>query len=515
VRRAPATLAVIIALAVVAAASGYVARILTGSLDVEGPLLWFEAPGTPGVSVTLSDGGTSAVVEVNASPRIVLERRTAVYYNSFDSNPFASGALVNATCSWFYDQQAGAVYIDAGQQGGSGFGGECVAYVGGLNLTSYLARGGRVYVAYLTWRTPFTFTTLINDDIVSASFYVDAVYIGGPSDPQNSSIYTVGWLDSTGYFRSGDTLNSTIYFYNATNSTWSLLSLAGHGISYTLEYYYLAQNVAVLDTSAWRAAQWNLSYTVNASIPAADRVEPLTVGIGYYLAYASQGFTGYVYYDNLLVTVNGEPWLVNVTHLPEGWEAVLLDSNGDVVGNATAGGNGVASIPVWAPRVDLTQQPGYRSAYIIPNATIEILDANGDLVVEERFPLVLGGDVYAFQSFEGAILYVYSNSTRGPEALLAVSDANCSGEGVISLWLESNEGNSTPIEVEGSNLISNATSPLEAMPREPPWLAYRVELYASTASGFRCSIRLLFNSTIRGAATFEASYPIELVLSTS
>ncbi|PLJ78481.1 MAG: hypothetical protein B7L53_00595 [Thermofilum sp. NZ13] len=146
------------------------------------------------------------------------------------------------------------------------------------------------------------------------------------------------------------------------------------GTWYDLAVSYSAQSGLGL----WASGALQLS--------AADTsVAPAEVALG---VYRDKG-TLTVKFDNLVVSVDARPWLVNVTGLPDGWRArVRVGST--VVSSAAAAG-GVASIPLW-----LSAVPSKDYAFIARNATLEVLDPSGNTVATLGPADIVGGDVYTY-----------------------------------------------------------------------------------------------------------------------
>ncbi len=92
-----------------------------------------------------------------------------------------------------------------------------------------------------------------------------------------------------------------------------------------------------------------------------------------------------VYYDLVVVTLNREPWVVEFRGVPPGYTVVIRDALGRVVASATSGGDGVARLNIWGH-------------FVIPDATVEIYDANRVLRVRVPIPdtigPLVGGDIY-------------------------------------------------------------------------------------------------------------------------
>ncbi|MEM1804317.1 MAG: hypothetical protein QXR80_07450, partial [Desulfurococcaceae archaeon] len=391
-------LVVLIGFAVYAAV--FTRRYMESTVNVEYPRVWFEDPGVPGVTVYIGGNGTYANATVSAGPMLVLLRRSAVYYDTFDTNPFTAGRLTRLTCTWGYSATFRAVSISAGSRGGVAWNYWCISIVNPaiLNVTSYALNGSTIYVSFITWRSGFYRNPTIR---------VDAVYLNSTSPP---TFYAIGYRSVVLIERTGDDVRSNITLWRSPTLTpVSERPLGG----LILEYEYLYHTSASIDFSSQNATHFvNTTFIHSALLPTPLYV-PYAVGLGYWI---NQTETGWVYYDNLLVTVDNPPWFVNVTGVPDGWSVVLRNSTGGVVASAVSLG-GLAVLHVYPNLTDLLGF-GYNASFdlgfIFRNATIEILDSAGNLVYSERFSVVLGGDLYMFRySFSGTLLSVYSNLTDG------------------------------------------------------------------------------------------------------
>ncbi|MEM1936428.1 MAG: hypothetical protein QXD14_06905, partial [Sulfolobales archaeon] len=415
----PATVLIIL-VSTLALAGVFSYRCAQGLVDVATPVIWFEDPEVPNVRVRLNSWKTTAEVEVYSTARIERAHRSAVYFDTFDENPFTTGKITATTCTWSYDAGARAVSISVGRRGPADWGYSCIATVN-LDVSAYASEGRRVYVAFLTWRSSFGAIIRLYD----AAYYVDT---------SARRLYEVGFRVDLRIGRIGDYLYSSIRYYYRW--TWTELATSYLGTSLTLEYDYLSNIGALVDFSEWVVEHWNVTRLSYASPAEGQRFYPDRVGFGFWIDSTT---TGTVYYDNLVVSVDGAPWLVNVTGLPSGWVAVLKNSANEEVGRAVSV-VGVAAIPVWAPRVDLRVRPGFRDGLVFPNATIEVYDIGGNLVARERFDYVVGGDVYRLSySYSGPILHVFS-STSMFWAKLVTTRASCSPRVNASIGLESWDG---------------------------------------------------------------------------
>jgi len=287
------------------------------------------------------DDSRSLLVTVT-QPLLRLASRGAVYYDTFDANPLNS-RLTNLSCSWQYDSTSKLVYVTASSNPSS-YGGEC--------LLAYTSRqlSGRVYVAALV-----SFT--------GGSGRAGVVY--GESGYKKFYEWS---LNSSGYYS----------IYRLVGNWHPIRSEYGSfqsGVWYDLVGFY--------DSGSGAIELWS-----SGSRKVSDRdksVDPVYPGLGAY--WVSGTLT--VMFDNLVVSVNARPWLVNVTGLPDGWRARVRVGS-IVVSSATAAG-GVASIPLW-----LSAVPSKDYAFIARNATLEVLDPSGNIVATLGPADIVGGDVYTY-----------------------------------------------------------------------------------------------------------------------
>lgn len=381
-------------------------REINGLLQVYAPLVWFEDPRVPGVTVSLAKSNTSANISINATPEIVLARRSALYYDTFDTNPIGT-RLVAYTCTWTYNSTRGSVNITAGARSNLTWGFWCVIVVNPaiLNISSYVLEGRAIYVSFATFRSSFN---------VPTNNSMSAIYLNSTTPV----FYHVGFNITPLTARTGDLHGSLIGLRTPTANI--TLAHAPLGTLLLLEYDYLYHVSTSMNYTAWTASHFvNTTYTHSTSIAPANRYIPYAVGVGYWVNRTD--VTGWFAFDSLIVTVDHPSWYVNVTGLPDGWRVVLRNSTRGIVANVSSIG-GLATLYV-APNLtdlvgftyNLSTDPGF----IFRNATIEIYDATGRLVHNRTFDVVLGGDLYYFRYFfNGTILSIYSNLTRGFQSRL-------------------------------------------------------------------------------------------------
>lgn len=471
------------------------------SVTTTPPVVWFEDPDATGVKTHLYWGKTAAEVRLDPYPVAGIERirRSAIYFDTFDSNPLP-GRITTLTCGWNYDATAKAISASVSQRGSASWGFSCIAIVN-LDVSSYVRSGRRVYVAFLTWRSSFSGVTTLYD----AAYYVDQ---------STYRIYEVGYEVGLRTGRTGDYVYSSIRHYSGT--TWSSLASVSLGISLTLEYNYLSQVASMADFGAWRLEHWNVTMLSSTSVGAGQRFYPSRIGIGFWV---DRTGSGTIYYDNLVVTIDGLPWLVNVTGLPDGWTAVLRSSTGREVSRATSSG-GTAALAIWAPRVDLASVPDNRDGFVFPSASIEVYDPSGSLVARRTFDYVVGGDVYRLSLsyiYVGPLLHVYSNTSAFWARLTALR-LSCSPRVNISLGLETWDGWVTNASVTVINGILEAGETSEIYVKPPAqwgssWLALAARVNATLPPSSACELEVVFEWWVSEGV--KALLPVKLVLRTS
>jgi len=467
----------------VALGSAFVYRWMHSTATVSPPVVYFADPGTPGVNVSLYNYGTAGDVYASAAIDLVRVNRSAIYFNTFDTFP---RDLFVLTCTWYYNATARAVTISASQRAGT-YGGECIAYAN-VDVSQYAAAGRTVYVAFLVWRGGFN---------VSGTYHAfDSVYV----NTAQRTLYTIGWQNTILPGRTGDNVSSTIYYYNGT--AFELLNYSSLGTSNVTEYDFLTYVASAVDFSSWRAIHWFDGGVLTSADLSGYTMYPNRVGLGYWTNTTS--VSGTVYFDNLVVTVDAPPWFINVTGLPGGWRVVLKNSTGGVVSQAVADSSGLAVLNAAPPPyVDLTVNPGFRDGFIFPNATIEVYDWLGNLVLSKTFDYVVGGDLYRL-GFRGNLLRVDSALAGGSfEAKLVLVDTNCSS---VRWWLylylvNTSNHYSAPINITAGTNYSVETS-IIVMTAGDDGVAGYVYGYAFVPSGYVCEADVELRYSFSGWATY-------------
>jgi hypothetical protein len=307
---------------------------------------------------TLASSGTVTALGTITIPTrtatIDLYSRENVFYNdTFNTDPFKAGRLINLTCNWNYDPINKTITINATSRPDT-YGGECIAIV-----NKSLPSSGVVYIASIV-------------KAITGEGYADIVLI------QNSSaLYTLGM-----YFGPRGVQGYEIWKY--VEKLWKRLNGARNETFYNTSYNIVgiyAFNIGYLEL--WS----NRSLMVSGSDLT---ITPLQTGIGVYTAVTSNKMasasTVLIAFNNLLVTFNTPPWFVNVTNVPIGWSVVLRDVSGNIISSMKSTGGNV-SLDVW-------------DYFIVSNGTIEVYDDRGVLVGAKTFNYIMGGEVYRVSVYE-------------------------------------------------------------------------------------------------------------------
>jgi len=482
----------------VALGSAFVYRWMHSTVTVSPPVVRFVDPGT-GVNVSLYNYGTAADVYASAAIDLVLERRSAVFFDTFGTDPRGT-RLINLTCPWGYNATAGAVTIYANQSAATTYGGECIAYAN-VDVSQYAAAGRTIYVAFLVWRSTDGGVFYVNQTHRFDSVYVNTI---------QQTLYAIGWQNRILSGRTGDAVNSTIYYlYPYTWRgrqlwNWTLLSSTYLGTSNVTEYDFLTYVASAVDFSSWTAIHWfDGGVLTSAAIGPGYRMYPNVVGLGYWWN-GTAAPNGTIYFDNLVVTVDAPPWFINVTGLPGGWRVVLRSGTGRVVSESVADSSGLAVLNAAPPPiVDLRVNPGFRDGFIFPNARIEVYDWLGNLVLSKTFDYIVGGDLYRL-GFSGNLLRVDSTLVGSSfEAKLVLVDTNCSSvRWWLYLYLVNAAGHySTPINITAGTIYSRETS-IIVMTAGSGGVAGYVYGYAFVPSGSVCEADVELRYSFSGWATY-------------
>lgn len=449
-------------------------RRFTGVLRIHNPVVWFEDPRSPGVVVLLTRRNTTANITIDATPRIVLERRSAVYFDTFDTNPFTARRLEVINCTWLYDSTRGTINISATEASGVAFDRWCIVTVssGVAPWETYRREGRTIYVSAVLMRNIFniTATSVIRLDVIYFASGVPVFYAFG----YNNTLITV---------RTGDNLTSTLTYRVYAVPGTVHISHRYMGISNITEGLFLYHVSAGFNYTSWEVVHFvNETFIHRVILPENLRYAYLYApGLGYRWTGGITG--GMIMFDSLIVTLDYPPWFINITNLPENWLVVLRNSTGHVVSSARSI-SGVAVLRAYPNLTDmsvylynLSTDPGF----IYRNATFEVYDDSGRLIVRRRFDVVLGGDLYVFDP-PLTILSVYSNlSTRFISKLELASPSiyMCGPEFNASIGLVNRTLASTNpfIRIVNGVVVDYETGLIEAYPPATwtgKWLALNV-----------------------------------------
>ena|GEM_PF-2004208 len=468
-------------------AAVFAGRELLGSVGIALPAVYFFDPGTPGVTVTTENYGTVAYVDVSVpAPELELVKRSAIFYDTFDTNPIAAGRVQAITCprSWSWDSTARALRISAGSRSSAEYDYECIL-VANVDISSYAQAGRTIYVAALAWRSGYTRLPTIR---------VETVYI----DTAAARFYTSGFRSSIQTGRTGDHLYSEVTY--VSGGARGIVDSRDLGTSLTLEYQYMSYVASSADFASWYIYHWNETVLASGTVPEGSRFYPNRAGVGYWVD--TTGVRGYTYFDNLVITVDSPPWLVRVVNLLPGWSVVLKNSTGYVISAATAGPDGAADLVVSPRRVDLAVQPNYRDGFIIPGGTLEVYDSGGRLVVSRTFDYVIGGDTYELRLPSFPVLGV-ATSVVGQtfEAKLAVTSISGCEDTYLELYLVNTTGaTSTPARVYLGLVDPWETGAIQ-MTGGPDGVAGYVYARVYLPTGASCSVSAYFTYSFSGWAT--------------
>lgn len=505
-----ASLIIIVAIALLSSAAVFSYRFFEASLRIAPPVVWFEDPNTPGVRVMLYDEKTRAEIVVNHTYRLERIRRSAIFYDTFDDNPFPT-RLTNLTCAWRWNATYGTVQIAAGSRGPSNWYYECVA-LANVDISGYVSQGKKIYIASIVWKTPFSRKTYIRADTV----YADK---DKPGD-----FYRIGYRASIYGDDPGDGDDDNVRrIYSSIYARDDKIEEKQVSERNTLEDYYVSQIASMINFATWRAEHWNVTLLSYDTIPSSHRFYPDRAGIGYWTKY--RDVIGFVHYDNLVISVDSPPWFVNVTGLPDGWRARIVARDGRIVSQATSSG-GLAVLPVWAPEVYIGMagyNPNKDYGFVFKNAYIEVLDGAGNLVTRGLFDYVVGGDVYAFTSpsfgrpYPEPILLIMSNMSIPLYARMEVLSVACSplSRANATIYLVSWSGAAAPLSIVIQNgaLLQATTGDIYIGPPQSwsgSWEVGALRLSSSISKGATCVIDSKVIWRVSSGAHCEMPVKIEL-----
>ncbi|MEM2088718.1 MAG: hypothetical protein QXF52_08660 [Thermoproteota archaeon] len=387
------------------------------------PLVRFQDPSTSGVSVTLSNDNTTAVVDATTSRDLVLDDRNAYIWDDFNTNPFSAPArlTVVGSCSpgASWDSANRLVRFDATSAASGGWHGD--------HMVAYYATqtpGGTSRV-YLLMRTRVTSSPRRG---VWKGFFL---FQGSPS---------------TYYYY-------TYEFWDSTESDGMKIVRFAPGFSYT----ELATNT-VRDNGGWYG-QWGVRYISGGYMQ--YRVWGATSGTLTYTdpTYSNTpsqvGFGGsldrreVIEFDDFIASADADPLFVNVTNLDPGWTVYLENSGGTVLTSATAGSSGIANLSL-----------SMTTGWIIRNGRLRIMQGSTPIMPSKSFDVIVGGDVYrcisvltdrnllAYRNFDNQLYNVF----------LKLDSYSITGTMYsLNLWVGSGTG-TTPIRFVNNINVTSTTS---------------------------------------------------------
>jgi hypothetical protein len=385
------------------------------------PPVRFQDPGTPGVSVTLSNDNTTAVVDATTSRDLVLDDRNAYIWDDFNTNPFSAPArlTVVGSCSpgASWDSANQLVRFDASNAASGGWHGD--------HMVAYYATqtpGGTSRV-YLLMRTRVT----------SARRGIWKGFFLFQGSPSNRYYYTYEFWDS------GQDIGMKIVRF-------------APGFSYT----ELITNY-VSDGGGWYG-QWGVRYISSGYMQYRTYGAPstLTYTDATYSNTPSQvGFGGalnrreVIEFDDFIASADADPLFINVTNLDPGWTVYLENSVGTVLAYATAGSNGIASLSL-----------NMATGWIFRNGRLRIMQGSTTIVPSKSFDVIVGGDVYKCISIlTDRNLLAYRNFDVKPYSVYLKLDSYSISGTVYSLnlWVGSGTG-TTPIRIVGNVVVTDTSS---------------------------------------------------------
>ncbi len=318
-----------------------------------------EAPAQP-CYLNLSDGKE---VNVTAEETVVRVGRAAVFWSDFSVNPFTSGALkpLNATAEWEWVPSG---YIEQlNDQDGE--------FIALTHLTKPLNPSTDTVYVLMKANISATGAPDVRADAVYdgvGGFYtLGASTAPRPGAPPGSIASVEIWLRSAG--------------------AWTQL-YPPPGPAPPPPPLPPGTQVPGLNQWFWVLSKWepggdmyvtlynSQGAEINTGNAVDDTVSPTAVGIGTYYSTAA--------FDDVVVTVNASPAYVTVVNTPPYATVALYDSAGNLVAEATASAQGVATL-------DVLTDP------IVRGGNITVYTAAGVKYASAVFPAVVGGDTYAVE----------------------------------------------------------------------------------------------------------------------
>ncbi|MEM1862024.1 MAG: hypothetical protein QXD28_07445 [Acidilobaceae archaeon] len=281
---------------------------------------------------------------------IVRISRSAVYWDTFDDNPFPS-RLSNTPRGCHNEWDSGRKAILIQDEGNPD-----VCYVTIQGFTPPLV--GEVFIAFnIMPSVPTTGYYAGGILLRSSNYYYYSGGVNNSVSPGNDWYFVMAKASISNYNRA--------YAGDFDANKW-------YSLVFSLRYS--APSTPSRITLWWTPIQ---STYLDLSDP---RIWVTPDMAGLYLRKHSSGRPDSAYFDNLLVTVNRYPWLIEVRGLQSGWRVVLKDSAGSIIAEEVSQGY-IVGLNVWGK-------------WIIPGGVLEVYDNYGDLLVSKRFDVILGGDIY-------------------------------------------------------------------------------------------------------------------------
>jgi|GEM_PF-2756806 len=341
-----------------------------------------------------------------------LIKRTAIFYDDFQNNPFTDGNLTIVNGTWIWNPTGRYIeQIDS-------------------STGEYIVRFNLRRTVNLASSDLFI---LLKANISNVSYLIASVPIApppGPGGPGNAYVNyywgTAGamYINDTWYYELGALGHNTTIV--STGPTPGLPpgfipvnNVYGASISdpNTINYVILSSQPSLntwfivltkrIATSNLNSSIYDISGNYLGSIETSDSYfKPTALGIGTWYASAS--------FDDVVITANASPIYVNISapSFFSGYNVSIYNASGDLVNSSIIDTSGHSTISI-------ISQP------IIRGGTIVIYDTSGNEVVSMPFSLIVGGDVYA-------VLPKYVSSLEVRTQVDLTSTVNVAGNRVVS-----------------------------------------------------------------------------------
>ncbi|MEM1939538.1 MAG: hypothetical protein QXI24_07125, partial [Acidilobaceae archaeon] len=277
--------------------------------------------------LTLVDtaGNTVGVLELNiriigsSSPGVrLVVNRNALYSDTFDDNPFPS-RLSNTPrdCRNGWDAERKAIWIED-------IGFPTMCYVTIQRFTP--PQVGEIFVAFNIMLSPPS-----TDYSAGGIFLKDPYYYSGTIDKLTRQPWDV-------YF-----VRAQVSIYRSNGVPTGKLD-PNRWFSLVFSLRYSDSGIPSQITLWWApTVQQSIGLTLHHN-PGLQMV-PDNVGL-YVRRYHNVAGGDRAYFDNLLITHNRYPWLIEVRGLQSGWRVVLKDSTGSIIAEEVSQGSSV-NLNVW------------------------------------------------------------------------------------------------------------------------------------------------------------------------